>query len=223
MVVAMTISWLGSAAELLLGAGCPGCGEPEFTICRDCRSQLSTATVRPVQRELGLQLPPTLSCGSYVAPLSRLLVAHKDGGAWYLAGLLGGLLAAAITALQPPPGTVLVPVPSDPSAVRTRGYDHAHALSAAAGRRVGLPSRRVLRRARAAHDQAARGRTARLHAQWGTMVARPGAGRVIVVDDIVTTGSTAAEAVRALRAAGHQVHGLATVSDTPRYADANRY
>lgn len=216
----MSLKWIGSAAELLLGASCPGCGEPGFTVCLDCRARLA-GQVRRLQREPALRLPPAVCCGAYVEPLSRLLVAHKDGGSWQLAGLLGRLLAGAITELDPAANTVLVPVPSDPTAVRARGYDHALALTRAAGSRVGLRTRPLLRRVRLISDQARRGRDARLHAQAGTMIAPAGQASVIVVDDIVTTGSTAAEATRALRVAGYRVLGLAAVSETPRYLEVD--
>lgn len=168
-------------------------------------------------REPWLELPPALSGGVYMAPLSRLVLAHKDLGAWQLAGLLAELLIEPIRQLNPPADAVLVPVPSDQVAVRARGYDHARALAKAVGVRVGLPTSDLLARAGPAHDQVGRGRDARLGAQYATMTARPGGRPVIIIDDIVTTGSTAAEASRALRAAGNPVFGLAAVCETPRY------
>ncbi len=157
-----------------------------------------------------------MACGDYADPLARLVVALKDDGAWQLADPLGALLARATSALAPGPDCVLVPMPSSPQAVRVRGYDHARALAKVCARRVGLPQRALLRKVRSAGDQVGLDRQSRLGAQAGTMVAEPGRCRVVVVDDVVTTGSTAAEAVRALRAAGHEVVGLAAICETPR-------
>ncbi|NLH70453.1 MAG: ComF family protein, partial [Brooklawnia sp.] len=105
-------------------------------------------------------------------------------------------------------------------AVRRRGYDHARALAGVAGRELGLPMRPVLSRGRAASDQVGKTRLARLGAQANTMDAQPGALTVVVVDDIITTGSTAAEACRALRASGHRVAGLAAICETPRWGQS---
>lgn len=199
----------------MLGASCPGCGVPGMGVCTLCRGLLP-AGVRSVRRDADLQLPPAVACGTYDEPLSRLVAAHKDDGAWQLAGLLAELLGRAIDALQPPAVTVVVPIPSSPSAVRRRGYDHCRTLARLAAARTGLPMKPMLRRVRSPADQVGQGRESRLGAQAGTMVARPGGYHVIVVDDIVTTGSTAAEAVRALRLAGHRVVGLAAICETPR-------
>ena len=79
----------------------------------------------------------------------------------------------------------------------------------------------VLRLARATADQAGLDAVGRAANLAGAMVVRPGAGvlgshAVLVVDDVVTTGSTLAEAVRAVRSTGSRVVGTAVVAATPR-------
>lgn len=211
--------WASAATQLLIGASCPGCHRPGWAVCDHCRTLLP-ASAHLVRRP-GWGLPPTSACGLYQAPLAELVVAHKDEGAWQLAGLLGQLLATAVEWLGPPADVVLVPVPSDPAAVRRRGYDHGRALARAAGRELRLPARPLLRRSRAADDQVGRSRQARLDAQAGTMTAHSGTAKVVVTDDVVTTGASLTEAVRALRAGGHQVVGMAVICDTPRHTTAD--
>jgi predicted amidophosphoribosyltransferase len=125
---------------------------------------------------------------------------------------------------------VLVPVPSSASAVRRRGFDHAVRLASGAARelrRRGLAVEvaPVLQAVRPVADQAgmgARERAANISGAFGIRALprgmRQGDGRrpvVLIVDDIVTTGATLAEAARALRGCGVDVAGAAVVAATP--------
>ncbi|MGN9756161.1 ComF family protein [Streptomyces sp. SD31] len=107
---------------------------------------------------------------------------------------------------------LLVPVPSARGAVRARGHDPARRIAlAAAGelRRAGTPARvlAVLRQRRAVADQSGLNSRQRLDNLAGALTVAPGGGRlleggaVVLVDDLMTTGASLAEAARAVRAA----------------------
>ena len=172
-------------------------------------------------------LPPVVAAGVYADTLRRMLLAAKERNALGLLPLLGGRLAAAIAGLvlnaDPVPGLVLVPVPSAPAQVAIRGVDLTASLARVAAARLrsaglGVRVQRGLAQARKPQDQAGLDRTQRLTnlagAYRATGVAPP--GPVVVVDDIVTTGATLAEAVRACRAGGGYVLGAAAVAATMR-------
>ena len=107
---------------------------------------------------------------------------------------------------------VLVPVPSAPWAVRARGHDPARRIAlAAAGelRRTGTPARvlAVLRQRRAVADQSGLNSRQRLDNLAGALEVPAGGarllaggGRVVLVDDLMTTGASLTEAARALKA-----------------------
>lgn len=157
---------------------------------------------------------PVVAANPYRPVLEHAIPAYKDDGALHLTRFLGGRLALAVRALGPPPETVLVPVPSLPAAVRRRGFDHAATLARSAAGETGLRWRRWLVRRRTGMDQSVLGRGERRANVTGSMGARGGAGQVVVlVDDVVTTGSTVIEACRALEEAGALVWGAAVIGD----------
>lgn len=172
------------------------------------------------------------AAGYYRSGLARVLLAFKNHGC---TGLKVDLAAAFARALHASPDTgsgplVLVPVPGSAGAWRRRGYDPLRLLLGAAqtrgllprGVRIGylLGRRRLPLRARwaarRAGGQKALGARARRKNVHGTMNAgAPGSlhgVRVLVADDVLTTGATIAEAVRALRAAGAEVCGAVVVA-----------
>ena len=205
---------LADLLDLVLPRDCAGCGVPGRTVCRACRSDLVGEPFVHVPTPAPPGLPPVVAAAAYGGVVRSLLLAHKERGRTTLVVPLGALLAAAARAYGP--GVVLVPVPSSPAAVRARGHDHARRLAAAAGRRCGLPAEPLLRGARAVADQSgldAAGRSANLH---GALRAghRARGRAVVVVDDVVTTGATLAEAARALQEAGAHVCGAAVVAAT---------
>lgn len=210
--------------DLVLPQECPGCGGSGRGLCAHCLAGFGAPRRhRPDPCPPGL--PDLAVATAYDGAARAVLLAHKEHGRLALARPLGAALAAAVTLLDLPPRIVLVPVPSSPASVRARGHDHARRLATAAARRLpGGCARPVLTGARQVTDQAgldAAGRAANLS---GALRARRRLDGlvVVVVDDVVTTGATLAEAARALRAAGADVRGAAAVAATARRAGAKR-
>jgi ComF family protein len=177
-----------------------------------------------------IHLPPVTSRGPYAGVLRLLVSAYKDDGRRDLRSLLAGLLAESITVAADGRSVVLVPVPSSRAAVRRRGDNPVGDLVAAAAAQVaGWPLvRPALRVQRRLVDQSTLGHRERAANLAGAYALRSGAaaelpGRsVVLVDDVVTTGATLAEAARVVRARGGLVVGAATLAATQRRTRESR-
>lgn len=224
-------------AGLVLPVACAGCGRPRTELCAECRRALArdgrgAGRVRPRSGPAGL--PRVWAGAPYADEVRAVLLAHKERGALRLAGPLGAVLAGAVRGLRPGGGPLLlVPVPSARRAVAGRGHDPVRRIAlAAAGdlRRAGAEAGRgvgegagaqvlaVLRQRRPVADQAGLSARQRLANVEGALGVPGGAERllrgqsVVLVDDLVTTGATLAEAARAIAVAGGKVTGAAVVA-----------
>ncbi|MFI0858181.1 ComF family protein [Streptomyces sp. NPDC021098] len=227
--------WWQEIADLVLPGDCAGCGRPGVPLCDRCHGALRGSGAR---RVLPSPVPPGLpvvhAAVEYVDEARAVLLAHKERGALRLAGPLGEALAGAVRAAAPGalprapgvPPLLLVPVPSARRAVGARGHDPARRIArAAAGvlRREGCPARvpSVLRQRRRVTDQSGLGARQRRANVTGALEAVPGGGRllvagpVVLVDDLMTTGASLAEAARAVAQAGGRVVGGAVVAAPP--------
>ncbi len=228
----MLDAWL----DLTAGSACVHCALPGRLLCVRCSALLperGTATSPD-------PCPPGLACsvvsGEYADPLRAMIIAHKERRAFALARPLGRVLAVAVSELLSDVSAgghlvVLVPVPSRAAVVTGRGHDPmlrvtrvAAGLLRREGRDVAVA--RLLRQIGRVADQAGLDSATRSRNLAGSMAARHRAlaalartGRrvtSVVCDDVLTTGSTAREAQRALEAAGVAVVGIACVAGTVR-------
>jgi predicted amidophosphoribosyltransferase len=220
--------WLAAAGDLFLGARCHGCGQPWWGICPSCRQQLASRRpffTTPVPCPDGF--PVTVTSSAYDPILRRVINAHKERQALTLTSFLAERLAWSVHALlmSEPRGAgriVLIPIPSAARAVRRRGFDATASIARLAARRLRVrylvTVRLALTQGRRVADQAGLRAAARQENLFGAFrLRRPiTTGAAVLVDDLVTTGSSLTEAARVLRAARIRVLGAATVAATVR-------
>lgn len=202
------------AAAVLLPVSCAGCAAPDRSLCAGC-----TRALTPEVRSRTVRGVAVWSALDYDDVPRTVLLAYKDGGRVDAARALAGALAPALAAAAGPRGRGAVPVliPSTRAAWRRRGY-HPTGMVLARTRALAPPLWHALRLTRQTADQAALGNAQRADNRAGSMAAsrRLRGRRCVIVDDIVTSGATIAEAARAIRAAGGTVGGAATIAHTPR-------
>ncbi|MFD6179113.1 MULTISPECIES: ComF family protein [unclassified Isoptericola] len=233
--------WLRELGRLVVPVACPGCGAPDVLWCPDCGALLDGPAARVeaaaprLDRLDGVPPLPVWALAPYAGPVRELVVAWKDRGRVDLDRLVGPRLRAVARDLAPAlrgavrgRSLLVVGAPSTGASRRSRGRDHVRALTRAAGaglRDAGLPAGVVaalVRRGRG-HDQVGLGARARARNLTGSVAVRRGVverrdgapAAVLLVDDVVTTGSTLAAAERALEGVGADVVGALVVAATP--------
>ncbi|MEU9886820.1 ComF family protein [Sphaerisporangium sp. NPDC051011] len=232
---------LTTVLDLILPPRCAGCGGAGAVLCPSC---LGRMRADPFPRTPGLAprgLPECWAAAPYEGVSRRVILAYKERGRTALRPALAACLVATFVAAAGLPTTplLLVPVPSAPRAVRRRGHDPVGRLAALAARRLrarGCPvvAAPVLRHRRHVRDQAGLSASERAGnlagafevagpGSWRAMAATaarrglPGRPVAVLVDDIVTTGVTLAEAAGALRAAGVAVPLAVALAATRRH------
>ncbi len=224
--------------RLVLPVECPGCGRVDEVLCADCAAVFAGPPVRceravaRLDRVDGTAPPPVWACAPYAGPVRGVVVAWKDRGRADLTEALVATLVRAGEALAPAlrdvaawGGLALVPVPTTPAARRRRGADLVRLLAGGLAQGLGdagVPAdvAPLLRRRRrlGLRDQVGLGARSRGRNAAGSVAVRP-AGRVgrvvLLVDDVVTTGSTLAACRAALEQAGALVLGAVVLAATP--------
>jgi ComF family protein len=235
----------GGIVDLVLPATCNACRAAHIEaegLCKHCSVELLSLVARSYCHRCGASLgpgipasddgcdacPPTLGrfsrvvrLGSYRYPLKQILrhwkYARQDRMVPRLAELLAqGIRAAGIET------DLVVSVPMHWQRRLLRGHDHAAVLGRRLADQLDLPLIRALKRTRAVSPQVHLPRTRRIENVKGSMAAiDPDAlatSRVLLVDDVTTTGATADEAARICLRAGASsvVLAVAAKAEPPR-------
>lgn len=227
-------SVFASLIDLVTGSACAGCQLPGTLLCRECAATLSGHVALSMPTPCPPGLAPSWAAGEYDALLRTLLLGHKEEHQFGLRSTLGSLLSQAVAgmltecAVRRGQQVLLIPVPSQPATVRARGHDATRVLARIAARDLRMLGydahpEHLLRVGRV-RDQAGLDSTERHANLTGSMSCRPQVRRrlaargvgvwAVVVDDVLTTGSTAREAQRSLEASGIPVLGIAAVAAT---------
>jgi predicted amidophosphoribosyltransferase len=209
------LPWLHVLLDLLFPRRCVLCLVPGSTLCAACVSALPRL-VPPLCARCGAPVAwPVNRCrecsgrrlafGSaraavaYDAGVQTLVLAWKERGLRDLASLSGAMVADVVTC---PSAHAITFVPEDGDRSLKRGHHPAARLARVLGRCWDLPVRPLLRRTRQLRPQRGLGREERRRNVQGAFVADSVRGRVVLVDDVYTTGATVSAAASALRRAG---------------------
>jgi ComF family protein len=247
-------AWLDAAASLVLPRTCEACGtnaDEGEGFCRDCGRRLLELLARAYCPRCGdvlgeglspsedgcFNCPPTpprygriVRLTAYEDPVRRAIHRMKYSGRCRPPARLCRLLAEAVTAgCEVGELDLVVPVPMYWLRRLGRGWNHSTGLAGRLATRLGLPLDEALLRVRNTPPQVRLSRTGRSGNVRGAFAARrPGeldGARVLLVDDVVTTGATVNEATRTLRKAGAAsviVAALAKARPPRAYADQER-
>jgi ComF family protein len=221
---------LAAALDVVFPRRCAGCGDGPWPFCSACRAALQVleppwcercGRPNPLPVPSCRDCPPEPLCSArapfrYEGPAKAAIHRLKFTG-WRD---VASALASAMGAMGLPHADVVTWVPLARRRLAERGYDQARALAVGLGRELGIPVDRLLRRVVATPPQARRSGAERRRVMQGVFAPlRPAPSRVLLVDDVLTTGATAAACAEVLRSAGaREVHLAASarsVSNVP--------
>jgi len=225
--------WWQAALDVLLPPRCVGCGRRGAQVCAACVSELRplgsnvcprcgmpSTEGRVCRRCLGKEtsLRAVLAGYAFEGTIRAAILAFKYRARTRLGPFLTGALAAPLT-YRPLTIDLVVPVPLSAERLRLRGFNQAellaHPLAAGRGWPVATDALTRIRDTRQQTELPARERLGNVAGAFG--VPRPEAvsgKRVLLVDDVCTTGATLAACAAPLRDAGAEgVWGIVVARD----------
>ncbi len=210
---------------------CLGCGEfhdSEDRLCGQClraidrfECALCLDCLQPLNKQMACDFcgefaVPLFAYGEYCSPLSDIIGQFKFRGITSPATVFARWIAASFGEQLASLGAdALVPIPLHRYRETQRGYNQAKILADRLSPLIGLPvSTGVLYRVKKGRPQARLGSKQRARNIRNAFAAEHSSApkKVILVDDVVTSGATMREAVRTLKAAGHKVAGAIAVA-----------
>ncbi len=189
-------------------AECMGCGSrvgmPRSWLCEECRVALASRWAGPGHAPEGGLFDGAAYGYKYGGPAAGMVRNLKYRGVRKLSEGMGRAMAQAFEGLGNVGAELLVPVPMHPKRLRQRGFNHAAVLAERTGTGLGLPAAEALARVRNTRQQARlTGEERRRNMDGAFEVVGDVRGRrVVLVDDVCTTGSTANACAKALREGG---------------------
>jgi predicted amidophosphoribosyltransferase len=212
--------------DLVFPLRCAGCADPGTPWCPECAQRF--LMLRRLRRPLLAHGPPAYALGHYRGAARRAVLAYKESGRRDLARPFATLLATGLRAVVDTEGVCrpewVVPAPSRALASRRRGGPHmrriavsmAAALSAAGWT---VPVADCLMLAPGTRDSTGLTPDQRIRNLSGRLSARPRhlpprQAPAVVIDDVLTTGTTARSCVRELDSRGVRVVAVLSLTAT---------
>ena len=183
-------------------------------ICYQCWDDL-LVTDNSYHHKPGDAIDYSLNLSTYCFPLDRMLLSLKYKEKLMLAETLGKMLASKASQGNQPLPDCLVPVPLHSSRLIGRGFNQSQEIARHLGRELHIPIvfREVRRKRRTAPQFQLKPGERRKNVKGAFQLSMKAVPKTVaIVDDIVTTGETARELARTLKAAGVDEVGLWTIA-----------
>ena len=197
---------------LLFPTRCFGCRDLGYSICSNCRKLWNPHIYKSTIADLAVY-----SAIPYSPVAKNILLSAKEQSIKSADQLVRSAMAASLQVLfQKYPNSALVPIPSAPASNRRRGRDFINEMAIFVAKDMGVGVLPLLEQQRLVRDQSKLNIASRRENLAMALSIKPqlrgnySSESVVILDDLVTTGSTINEANRALTKAGFKVQAAAT-------------